>query len=213
MATTLKKTNVVIVGLGATGGVACLPLAEAGIDVIGIDAGSWLSTKDMAPDELKLSRGLWPPAPQKVNEEAPTIRPRASARAIQTAARMMNAVGGTSNHYWGQSWRLNPWDFKVRSETIRRYGASRIPQGSTIEDWPFDYAELEQHYDKVEYAIGVSGKAGNINGNIDDHGNIFEGPRKREYPMPPLRSTGFIEKMTAAARMLGWHPAPGPAGV
>ena len=44
---------------------------------------------------------------------------------------MMNAVGGTSIHYWAQSWRLNPWDFKVRSETIRRYGASRIPKGST----------------------------------------------------------------------------------
>jgi hypothetical protein len=24
---------------------------------------------------------------------------------------MMNAVGGTSLHYWAQSWRLHPWDF------------------------------------------------------------------------------------------------------
>ena len=39
MPTTLKKTNVVIVGLGAAGGVACLPLAQAGIEVIGLDAG------------------------------------------------------------------------------------------------------------------------------------------------------------------------------
>ena len=30
MATTLKKTNVAIIGLGAAGGVACLPLAQAG---------------------------------------------------------------------------------------------------------------------------------------------------------------------------------------
>ena len=59
MATTLKKTNVVIIGMGAAGGVACLPLAEAGLEVIGLEAGSWLSTKDMAPDELKLNRGLW----------------------------------------------------------------------------------------------------------------------------------------------------------
>ena len=213
MATTLKKTNVVIVGLGAAGGVACLPLAQAGIDVIGLDAGPRLSTRDMAPDELRLSRNAWPPGPQKTDNEAPTFRPNASAKAIQGNHPMMNAVGGTSIHYWAQSWRLNPWDFKVRSETIRRYGASRIPKGSTIEDWPFDYNELEQYYDKVEYAIGVSGKAGNINGKIDDHGNIFEGPRKREYPMPPLRSTGFTEKMTAAARMLGWHPFAGPAGV
>jgi len=58
----------------------------------------------------------------------------------------------------GQHWRLNPWDFKVVSETKRRYGASRIPKGSTIEDWPFGYDELEQYYDKIEYEVGVSGQ-------------------------------------------------------
>ena len=100
---------------------------------------------------------------------------------------MMNGVGGTSLHYWGQSWRLTQWDFKVRSETIRRYGASAIPAGSTVEDWPLSYEDIEPYYDKVEYAIGVSGKAGNIRGTIDPAGNIFESPRQREYPMPPLR--------------------------
>jgi gluconate 2-dehydrogenase alpha chain len=213
VATTLKKTDVVIVGLGAAGGVACLPLAQAGINVIGLDAGPRLSTRDMAPDELRLSRKAWPPGPQKTAAEAPTFRANASAVAVQGIHPMMNAVGGTSIHYWAQSCRLNPWDFKVRTETIRRYGASRIPKGSTLEDWPFDYNELETYYEKVELAIGVSGKAGNINGKIDEHGNIFEGPRKHEYPMPPLRSTGFIENMSAAARSLGWHPFPGPAGV
>ena len=126
---------------------------------------------------------------------------------------MMNAVGGTTLHYWAQSWRLNPWDFKVVSETTRRYGASRIPKGSTVEDWPFGLDELEPYYDKVEYEIGVSGKAGNINGRIDPRGNIFEGPRAREYPMPPLRGTGFTEMMADAARKLGWHPFPGPAAI
>jgi len=123
MPTTLKKTNVVIVGLGAAGGVACLPLAQAGIEVIGLDAGPRLNTRDMAPDELRLNRGVWPPGPQKTDGEAPTFRANASATAVQGTHPMMNAVGGTSIHYWAQSWRLNPWDFKVRSETIRRYGA------------------------------------------------------------------------------------------
>ena len=40
-------------------------------------------------------------------------------------------------------------------------------------------------------------------------GNIFEGPRAREYPMPPLRGTGFTDMMADAARKLGWHPFPG----
>ncbi len=126
---------------------------------------------------------------------------------------MMNAVGGTTLHYWAQSWRLNPWDFKVVSETTRRYGASRIPKGSTVEDWPFGLDELEPYYDKVEYEIGVSGQAGNIRGRIDRRGNIFEGPRAREYPMPPLRGSGFTDMMATAAAGLGWHPFPGPAAI
>jgi gluconate 2-dehydrogenase alpha chain len=101
----------------------------------------------------------------------------------------------------------------VASETTRRYGASRIPRGSTVEDWPFGLEELEPHYDAVERELGVSGKAGNIDGKIDRRGNIFEGPRKREYPMPPLRGTGFTELMAKAAQGLGWHAFPGPAAI
>src|SRR5262249_44612447 len=149
------------------------------------------------------------------NQEIPTSRPNtispSSARAAISP--MQNAVGGTSLHYWAQSWRLNPWDFKVVSETKRRYGALRIPRGSTVEDWPFGFEGVEPYYDRVEYEIGVSGQAGNIDGKIDPRGNRFEGPRKRAYPMPPLRSTAFLDKMAAAARSVGWNPFPGPAAV
>src|SRR5204862_814355 len=126
---------------------------------------------------------------------------------------MMKAVGGTSLHYCAQSWRLNPWDFKVVSETKRRYGASRLPKGTTVEDWPFGLEELEPYYDKVEYEVGISGQAGNIKGAIDKRGNIFEGPRAREYPMPALRGTEFTDRMATTARKLGWHPFPGPAAI
>jgi gluconate 2-dehydrogenase alpha chain len=214
VAADLKKTDVVIIGLGAAGGVAVLPLTQAGLEVTALEAGGWLDTRDMVPDELKLNRGLWPPGPQKVQGEAPTVRPNASAAAVRTARHpMMNAVGGTSMHYMAQAWRLNPWDFEVASETRRRYGAARIPKGSTVEDWPIRYDDLEPFYDKVEYAIGVSGKAGNLGGRKDERGNIFEGRRAREYPMPPLRSTSFIDRMTGSARAAGWHPFPGPAAI
>jgi gluconate 2-dehydrogenase alpha chain len=211
----LKETDVVIIGLGAAGGIAALPLAQAGLEVVGLEAGTWMTRRDFAPDELRNNFRGWPQAVQKANQEIPTHRPSASAPNTPRATihPMMNAVGGTTLHYWAQSWRLNPWDFKVVSETRRRYGPSRIPNGSTVEDWPFGFDELEGYYDKVEYEIGVSGAAGNINGKLDSRGNIFEGPRRRGYPMPPLRGTGFIDLMAAAARTLGWHPFPGPAAV
>jgi gluconate 2-dehydrogenase alpha chain len=213
MATDLKKTDVIIVGLGAAGGVAALPLVRAGLEVIGIESGAWLSTRDFPPDELRNNFRGWPQSVQKANNEVPTHRPNASAPYSPRPAfhPMMNAVGGTSLHYWAQSWRLNPWDFKVVSETTRRNGG--IPKGSTVEDWPFGLEDLEPYYDLVEYEVGVSGQAGNIGGRIDQRGNVFEGPRKREYPMPPLRGTEFTEMMGNAARRLGWHAFPGPAAI
>jgi len=214
MPTNLPGTDVVVIGLGAAGGVAVLPLAEAGLNVVGLEAGTWLTNKDFAPDEIRNNVRDWPMAVQKCNREVPTHRPNEKAPTTRAAGHaMMNGVGGTALHYWAQSWRLSPFDFKTVSETTRRYGRSRIPAGSTVEDWPFGYDELEPFYDRIEHEIGVSGQAGNILGAIDPRGSIFEAPRTRAYPMPPLRSTGFIDRMTASGRALGWHPFPGPAAI
>ncbi|MCB1665195.1 MAG: GMC family oxidoreductase [Pseudomonadales bacterium] len=214
MATELPRTQVVVIGLGAVGGVAVLPLVNAGIRVTGLEAGSWLSTRDFAPDELRNNIRDWPQSVGKAKQEIPTVRPDDSSVATQGSGHpMMNAVGGTSLHYWAQSWRLNPWDFKVVSETTRRYGVERLPKDSTVEDWPLSYTDLEPFYDRVEHAVGVSGYAGNVKGTILPQGNRFEGARSREYPMPGLRSSGFTDMMSDAARKLGWHPFQAPAAI
>jgi gluconate 2-dehydrogenase alpha chain len=215
MATELPGTDVVVVGLGAAGGVAVLPLTDAGVNVVALEAGTWLAPADFAPDELRNNVRGWPHAVQKANREVPTHRPATGAPYSPRPAihPMMNAVGGTTLHYWAQSWRLSPWDFAVVSRTRQRYGSSRLPKGSTVEDWPFGLDELEPYYDKVEIELGVSGQAGNVRGAIDQRGNIFEGPRARGYPLPPLRGTGFTDTMATAARGLGWHPFPGPAAI
>ena len=210
----LKPVDVAVIGLGAVGGVAVLPLARAGLKVAGIEAGTWMDPKSFKPDELHNNvRGLLTSVP-KANREVPTSR---SAPGQPTRRGnihpMMNAIGGTSIHYWAQSWRLKPWDFKTRSEVIRRYGAGALPKGSTLEDWPIGYDDLEPWYEMIEYEVGVSGKAGNLQGKIDPSGNVFEAPRQREYPMPPLRASGFTELMADAARQLGWKPFRPPAAI
>ncbi len=214
MAIRLKPVDVAVIGLGAAGGVAVLPLARAGLQVAGIEAGGWMDPHSFHPDEIHNNvRGLVTSVP-KTKHEVPTVRsdPSAPARRIGNHP-MMNAIGGTSIHYWAQSWRLKPWDFQTRSQITRRYGAGAIPAGTTLEDWPLTYDELEPFYDRVEYELGVSGKAGNLQGRIDPAGNIFEAPRQREYPMPPLRATEFSERMAEAARKLGWHPFRPPAAI
>lgn len=209
----LPKTNVVIVGLGAAGGAALLPLTNAGLKVVGIEAGGWLSPRDFAPDELRNTSRNWPQTMQKAATEAMTVRPDDRVDAVQGGHPMMNAVGGTTMHYWAQSWRLNPWDFNVLSATKTRYGSDRIPKDCTVEDWPFDYADLEPFYDKIETVIGISGQAGNVKGKLNKAGNIFEGPRQNEYPMQALRATPFTNLMSDAARRLGWNPFQGPAAI
>jgi gluconate 2-dehydrogenase alpha chain len=74
MPRSLPKTDVVVVGMGAAGGVAALPLTNAGLKVIGLEAGGWLSPRDFAPDELRNGTRNWPQALQKAAAEAPTVR-------------------------------------------------------------------------------------------------------------------------------------------
>ena len=107
MPTNLPGTDVVVIGLGAAGGVAVLPLADAGLNVVGLEAGTWLTNKDFAPDEIRNNVRDWPMAVQKCNREVPTHRVNAQAPTTRAAGHaMMNGVGGTTLHYWAQSWRL-----------------------------------------------------------------------------------------------------------
>jgi choline dehydrogenase-like flavoprotein len=48
----LKPVDVAVIGLGAAGGVAVLPLARAGLKVAGIEAGTWMDPRSFKPDEI-----------------------------------------------------------------------------------------------------------------------------------------------------------------
>jgi gluconate 2-dehydrogenase alpha chain len=208
MSNPLPKADVVIVGLGAAGGIAAHVLTKAGIDVVAIEAGPRLGNDDFVAkmDEIADSIRNWTGAP-KFNKELPTWRPDAKSPTAPPPVppvKMANMVGGTSVHYGTQSWRFRADDFKARSTTIAKYGERALPAGSTTADWPLSYDDLEPCYDQVEYLIGVSGKGG---------ANPFESPRSRDYPLPPLRSFGYGELTQEAMTKLGYHPFPQPAAI
>src|SRR5712691_6633708 len=122
MAEQLKKTDVVIIGLGAAGGIAAYVLTQAGLSVVGLEAGGRLTGRDEKPNELAQSgRGYNVFGQAKANLEIPTWRPNTltpSVVASKTWAPqpMMNAVGGSSIHYGTMSLRLSPWNFTMRRE-------------------------------------------------------------------------------------------------
>jgi choline dehydrogenase-like flavoprotein len=85
MAINLKPVDVAVIGLGAAGGVALLPLARAGLKVAGLEAGTWMDPRTFRPDELHNNvRGFLTSVP-KANREVPSVRdgPSSPARRLQ----------------------------------------------------------------------------------------------------------------------------------
>jgi gluconate 2-dehydrogenase alpha chain len=206
-----EKTDVVIIGVGAAGGIIAAELAKAGMKVIGLERGPRLKTADFEPhDELRYfeRQDLRP----NIKTDPVTWRPNTNAHANpMPSLNNGNQAGGGTVHYGTLSWRMHEDDFRVRSKTIERYGAAAIPDDSSLVDWPVSYAELEPFYDQAEYELGVSGKAGNLQGKKIEGGNVFEAPRSREYPLPPLLVDQSAILYEAGAKKLGLHPFSSPA--
>jgi len=218
MTTKLKEVDAVIVGLGWTGGILAKELTEAGLRVVALERGAIRSPeKDFAVpivrDELRfvVRHDLM----QNTARDTLTIRNNPSQHALPM--RRLGSflpgegVGGSAVHWSGHTWRWTDMEFKVRSMYEEHYGKNFIPTDMTVQDWGISYAELEPYYDKFEYTAAVSGKAGNINGQILPGGNPFEAPRTREYPLPPLTPILASEMFTQAAKNNGYHPFPRPS--
>jgi gluconate 2-dehydrogenase alpha chain len=96
-----EKTDVVIVGVGAAGGILAAELAKAGMKVIGLERGPHLTTQDFnAHDELRYFQRLdLRPNPKR---QPVTWRPNANSRATIQALAYMSA-DAISNQY-----RRNP---------------------------------------------------------------------------------------------------------
>src|SRR5258705_4176151 len=120
-------------------------------------------------------------------------------------------VGGAAVHGNAVTGRSLPWDFETRSRTLARYGKEQLADDCTSQDWGVTYDELEPYFDRFEYLYGICGKAGNLKGKIVEGGNPFEGPRSREYPNPPMKTSHVGAIYGKAARELGYHPFPAPS--
>lgn len=119
----LPKVDVVIIGLGAAGGVMAKELSTAGLKVVGLNLGAFRKTKDFkVHDELRfpVRNELLQP---KISETPMQIRQNAQSPAFPSVPwTISDIVGGGSVHYTAQMWRMLPHHFKIRSDTIARYG-------------------------------------------------------------------------------------------
>ncbi len=127
----------VVIGSGAGGGTLSNELAQKGIDVVCLEAGSRLTLADIEND---------PPAMDaKMGWHDKRIGPMVW---------ICKTVGGTTMRWSGVTPRLQEHEFKALST----YG--QLDAGTTFIDWPLTLAELEPYYDKAEDKMGVSGTQG-----------------------------------------------------
>jgi choline dehydrogenase-like flavoprotein len=193
----LKHVNAIVVGAGAAGGVVAKELASAGLSVVLLERGKWYTPFDDRKDDLRNQRTTalgtaFGPDDERnprvfVDEQGheQVVRPSDGAYNNNAAC-----VGGGTLSYGAMAWRFMEQDFRMRST----YGSVA---GSTLDDWPISYQDLEPYYERAEWEIGVSG---------DDSNNIFKAPRERSLPMPPLPPNRECQILRPAAQRLGLHP-------
>jgi choline dehydrogenase-like flavoprotein len=173
MPTTADRYDAIVVGAGATGGVAAKVLAQRGLSVLVLDAGPQLGPEVITSNSLSqgwrrlvnlatrtqsyqaLHPGYWKANPKLfVNEQenpysTPEDRPFYWIRGRQ--------VGGRSLTWGGITLRLSDYEFKAASHD--GYG----------QDWPINHSDLAPYYDELEQDFRVRGNRDGLPQLPDGH--------------------------------------------
>jgi len=196
-----SHVNAIVVGAGAGGGVVAKELAVHGLSVVLFERGGWPDYDAHINDELISQRtqvlgSAFGPDHRK--HPRVSIQQDGSKRVVTpiTGGYGHNAacVGSGTVSYGAMAWRFMPEDFKLKS-------TYSFVEGSTLDDWPISYEDLEPYYEKAEWEIGVSG---------DDSQNPFAPPRNKPQPMPPFEYNRAGRIVAEAGSRLGLHPFPIP---
>jgi len=201
----INPYDAIVVGSGATGGIAALTLAEQGVKVLVIEAG-----------------------PKIKRLEASNYEPNSTFKRLSGVLTKKHANQCQHPGYWKNNPDLysnelkNPYDFPPKNPFLwtqgKQFGGRSLTWGGitlrlSSEDfhpakkdgfgpnWPISYDELSPHYDFIESFCGIYGRKDDIkevpNGKyigeipLTDNENIFGSEVKSKLNYPFIQSRGF----------------------
>lgn len=179
--------HVVIVGAGVAGMLVAYRLAQAGAQVLVLEAGPPVNRAEaLANYRQAVAKTPESPYPDTFYAPRPTVLDL-EGYYVQAGPTLFKStyerrVGGTTWHWLGTSLRHLPADFQIQT----RYGVGV--------DWPLSYADLEPWYGAAEQELGVAG----------DSKQDLGSPRTVDFPMQPLPLTYLDKQVALAAAQFGY---------
>ena len=180
------RQDVCVVGAGPAGSLVAHRLADAGHDVVVLEAGPRFDFEDR-PEQMEQSI--------RPGHEGSVWDMGGERDAFSTGgeqfyplnAMRVKGVGGSTLHWQGMVPRLHASDF-----------TGDLPNDDP--SWPIDYEDLRPHYADAESALGVAGASD----------NPFEPPREEPFPMPAFEPSYSDSLFAPACERLGiaTHSAP-----
>jgi choline dehydrogenase-like flavoprotein len=143
----VSVADVIVVGSGASGGMAAYNLTQKGVKVLMLDAGGefdrryfWTHTLPYEGDRRR-QRGDAPPKFYLDKEEQPYLTPEGRPFEL--------------TRVWGRGGKTNVWGrVSLRMSDLDFTAAERDGWGIP---WPIRYADIAPYYDRAEELMGVCG--------------------------------------------------------
>jgi choline dehydrogenase-like flavoprotein len=175
------EPDVIVVGSGATGGMAAYVLTRAGVKVLLLEAGRDYDPSAETPmlnweRDAPLRGASTPDKPFGYYDatvgggwEVPG-EPYTSAEGVDFRWYRARMLGGRTNHWARHVPRFGPYDFKPKTR-----------DGLGV-DWPVSYGDVAPYFDRTEALIGVHGANNGLENHPDSSPGILHAPPTFRVP-------------------------------